>query len=83
MSGSPLASGILRGAGHTRTPMVVHLIGFWILGLPLGAWLTLALEVGPTGPWWGLVAGLGIGATVLVWQVRKRLQKPVGRVHIG
>src|ERR1700746_3637499 len=34
-----VATGALRGAGDTRTPMLCHFTAYWIIGLPLGAWL--------------------------------------------
>src|SRR5262249_47565711 len=36
----PAATGALRGAGDTRTPMLCHFTAYWIIGLPLGYWLT-------------------------------------------
>ena len=32
-----VATGALRGAGDTRTPMICHLFFYWVVGLPLGA----------------------------------------------
>ena len=32
-----VATGALRGAGDTRTPMLCHFAGYWVIGLPLGA----------------------------------------------
>jgi MATE family multidrug resistance protein len=34
-----IATGALRGLGNTRTPMVWNLLGYWVIGLPLGCWL--------------------------------------------
>ena len=31
-----VATGILRGLGDTRTPMIWNLTGHWLIGLPLG-----------------------------------------------
>ena len=58
--------GVLRGLGDTRTPFVVHLLAFWALGIPVGLLLAFETDLGPVGMWWGLVLGLGFGATVLV-----------------
>src|SRR6202035_4031260 len=38
-----VATGALRGAGDTRTPMTCHLIFYWLVGLPLGAYLCFHL----------------------------------------
>ena len=34
-----VCSGVLRGAGDTRIPLLLYLLGFWICGIPLSLWL--------------------------------------------
>ena len=65
-----VATGALRGAGNTRTPMFANLIGYWILGLPLGAFLCFELNYGAVGMWVGLCLALILIGSVLVavWQ---------------
>lgn len=75
--------GILRGAADTRTPMLVNAFGFWVLGIPLGAWLGLRTTAGPVGLWWGLVVGLAVVGLVLAARVRWRLGRATGRVGEG
>jgi len=41
-----VATGALRGLGDTRTPMLCHFTAYWIIGLPLGAWLCFRLGWG-------------------------------------
>jgi len=53
-----VATGALRGAGDTRTPMIFHLIGYWIIGVPVGAALCFWKGWGVAGLWTGLSAGL-------------------------
>jgi len=53
-----VVTGSLRGAGDTRTPMVCHLIGYWVIGLPLGAMLCFSRGLGAPGLWIGLSTGL-------------------------
>ncbi len=67
-----VATGILRGAGDTRTPMLWNLAGHWFVGLPLGYALCFPLERGVVGLWWGLSLGLIICgvALVVVWHRR-------------
>ena len=48
----------LRGAGDTRTPMLCHFAGYWLIGLPLGVWLCFTRGWGAPGLWTGLSAGL-------------------------
>jgi MATE family multidrug resistance protein len=69
-----VATGALRGAGDTRTPMLCHLAGYWIIGLPLGAGLCFGQGLGAPGLWMGLSTGLiliGITLTIL-WQRASR-----------
>lgn len=63
------ATGALRGAGDTRTPMLCHLIAYWVLGLPLGVFLCFHSGWGATGMWIGLCSALILIGVVLlqVW----------------
>jgi MATE family, multidrug efflux pump len=74
--------GILRGTGDTRTPLVVNVIGYWLIALPLATYLGLHTSAGPAGMWWGLVAGLVVVAAILVARVRLRLRGALARVHV-
>ncbi|HMA38951.1 MAG TPA: MATE family efflux transporter [Gemmatimonadales bacterium] len=74
--------GILRGTGDTRTPLLVHVLGYWAIALPLAAWLGMHTAAGPAGMWWGLVAGLAAMAGALVVRVRRRLRGPLQRVVV-
>lgn len=63
-----VTTGALRGAGDTRTPMLCHFFGYWMVGLPLGVWLCFTKGWGASGLWTGLSAGLiliGIALTFL------------------
>src|SRR5579864_400465 len=65
-----VATGALRGAGNTRAPMFANLIGYWIIGLPLGAYLCFKAGFGAVGMWAGLCLALILigSALVAVWQ---------------
>ncbi len=67
-----VATGVLRGLGDTRTPMVTNLLGHWLLGLPVGYSLCFFARWGVVGLWVGLSAGLVVvGLTLLaVWSRR-------------
>lgn len=77
-----VSSGILRGCGDTRIPMIMNFVGFIMIGVPLGAWLGLGTRLGPAGLWWGLVAGLVVVAITLALRVRNRLGGDLSRIHI-
>jgi len=66
------ATGALRGAGDTRTPMLCHFAGYWILGLPLGAFLCFRESLGAVGLWMGLSAGLIAIGLILLWAWRRK-----------
>lgn len=67
-----VATGALRGAGDTRTPLICHLVYYWAVGLPLGAYLCFRANWGVAGLWTGLcVALILIGITLLYAWRRK------------
>jgi MATE family multidrug resistance protein len=64
-----VCTGVLRGLGDTRTPMLWNLVGHWFIGLPLGYTLCFVSGLGVIGLWWGLSTGLIICGIALltVW----------------
>ena len=62
-----VATGILRGAGETRIPMVSTFVGHWVLGLPIGYWLGFTWGWGAPGVWTGWVVGLTTVAIALLF----------------
>jgi len=67
-----VATGALRGLGDTRSPMLVHLVGYWGIGLPVASVLCFSYGWGAPGIWVGLSLALiliGI-ALMAVWQKR-------------
>jgi len=69
-----VATGALRGAGDTRTPMLCSVSFYWLVGLPLGAFLCFRLGWGAAGLWTGLcVALILMGSTLLyMWRRKER-----------
>jgi MATE family multidrug resistance protein len=71
------ATGALRGAGNTHAGLIVHIIGYWIIGLPIGYFITFRLHRGAVGLWIGLCIGLVVAGTALttIWRhTTKKLQ---------
>jgi MATE family multidrug resistance protein len=66
-----VATGALRGAGDTRTPMLCHFTAYWIIGLPLGAWLCFRRHWGAFGLWAGLSLALILIGIVLLFVWRR------------
>ena len=64
-----VATGALRGAGNTHTPMLANLLGYWAIGLPLGTLLCFTLHIGALGMWAGLCLALVLIGILLtgVW----------------
>jgi len=76
-----VAMGALRGLGDTRTPMLAHLAGYWLIGMPVAYELCFRYGWGARGIWAGLCAALiVIGASlVVVWE--RRMGKPGQKDH--
>ena len=74
--------GCLRGLGDVRSPVIANVIGFWLVGLPLGAWFAFGHRAGPAGLWWGLVIGLSLVAIGLLIILRLRLSEHRGRLSV-
>jgi multidrug resistance protein, MATE family len=66
-----VATGALRGAGDTRTPMLCHFAGYWLIGLPVGAYLCFSRNWGAAGLWAGLSLGLILIGIVLAAMWRR------------
>jgi MATE family multidrug resistance protein len=77
-----VSAGALRGAGDTRAPMLVNILGFWLIGLPTSLVLAFPLGLGPEGLWWGVVAGLGSVAAFLLARVAWRFRRPLSRIEV-
>jgi MATE family multidrug resistance protein len=63
-----VGSGMLRGLQDTRVPMVYAALGYWGVGLPLGAALAFGTSLRGIGIWIGLAAGLTVVALLMLWR---------------
>ncbi|MGB1840974.1 MAG: MATE family efflux transporter, partial [Longimicrobiales bacterium] len=76
------SAGALRGVGDTRVPMLLNLLGFWCVGLPVSWLLGFPLDAGPQGVWWGLATGIAVVAVLLLFRLRRRFGRSLGRLVI-
>jgi MATE family multidrug resistance protein len=61
-----VSTGALRGLGETRVPMLANLVGYWVMGLPLGLTLCFFFKWGIYGLWIGLTLALVVIAFTLL-----------------
>ncbi len=77
-----VCTGALRGVADTMRPMIYNMLGFWLFGMPLSLWLGFRVDMGPKGLWWGLAAGLGAVAVLLLGRMWIRLRRPLERFSL-
>ncbi|MEE2886645.1 MAG: MATE family efflux transporter [Planctomycetota bacterium] len=77
-----ISLGALRGVGDTKVPMVINLVGFWLIGLPVGYYLAFHGNTGPAGLWWGLTVGLTVVAVLFVLRMSSKLRGDLARTVI-
>lgn len=61
-----IAVGALRGIKDTRVPLLLAVLGYWLIGFPASYVLGLRTALGATGIWIGLSLGTAIYAALLV-----------------
>jgi MATE family multidrug resistance protein len=67
-----VGAGMLRGLHDTRVPMIFALFGYWAIGLGVGVALAFFMDWHGIGIWWGLAAGLGVVAILMLWRWSRR-----------
>lgn len=70
-----VGAGMLRGLHDTTVPMVFALMGYWFIGIGVGAGLAFWQGWEGIGVWVGLASGLGIVAVLMLarWMMRERI----------
>lgn len=75
-----VGAGVLRGAGDTTAPLVVMLGAYWLLGVPVSAYLAFRTPIGAHGLWWGFTLSLSAVAVFLFLRIRVVFGRGVRRV---
>lgn len=70
------ASGILRGLKDTRTPMILAVVSYWLVGMPVAYGLAFPVGLGGVGVWLGLAIGLLVASVLMTGRffLRERTQ---------
>ena len=64
--GQAMAMGLLRGIEDTRTPMLIAVVSYWLIGIPASYALAFLAGFAGVGLWLGMVAGLTVAALALM-----------------
>src|SRR3546814_6626632 len=75
-----ISAGMLRGLRDNRVPMLLAAVGYWVLGVPTGAFLAFVFGLNGVGVWIGLATGLTIVAILMTLRWTRRHQLAHGRV---
>ena len=71
-AGQVLALGLLRGVQDTKMPMLIASVSYWLVGVPTAYILGFPLGLGGPGIWMGLVVGLALAFSALLWRFWRR-----------
>jgi MATE family multidrug resistance protein len=80
--GQAVGAGVLRGAGDTTAPLFVMLGAYWLLGVPVSAYLGFRTPLRAAGLWWGFVASLAAVAIFLALRIRVVFSRGMTRVVV-
>jgi MATE family multidrug resistance protein len=77
-----VSAGVLRGSADTTFPAAIALLGYWMIGLPVGWALAFRAGLGPAGLWWGITVGLTVVAGLLVARIAVRFRGDISRADV-
>lgn len=78
-----VCAGALRGLQDVKIPSLLIFIAYWIIGLPMGYVLGFKLNWGPGGIWIGLLIGLFVTASAMVWRFNRLSRQLMARLQEG
>lgn len=61
--------GVLRGYKDVNITFVLALVSYWVIALPVGYYLAQHTSLGAFGYWIGLITGISINASSLLWRL--------------
>lgn len=67
-----VGAALLRGLQDTRVPMAYALFGYWVPGIGTALGLGLFTPLGGLGVWIGLMVGLVVVASLMLWRWKHR-----------
>ena len=67
-----VGAGMLRGLHDTRVPMLFAFVGYWLIGIGVGAWLAFVSGWDGVGLWTGLAIGLTVVSVLMLWRWSRR-----------
>ncbi|RZJ68895.1 MAG: MATE family efflux transporter, partial [Flavobacterium sp.] len=70
--------GVLRGVGDVNLPTFITFISYWIIGIPLGYFLGIQLNMGVKGIWYGLTFGLLTASILLFYRFQQKTKFLIG-----
>lgn len=73
--------GALRGLKDTRFTLLTSIISFWCIALPIGYGLSIYLQLGGVGFWWGMVLGVVCNVALLYKRFRFKMHSHL--IHYG
>jgi MATE family multidrug resistance protein len=68
-------SGVMRGLQETKIPMILGFISYWLIGLPIGCYLTFRKGLEARGLWMGLAIGLLCMCILLIILYKNKIKK--------
>lgn len=78
-----VGAGVLRGMGDTTAPMVGMLGAYWVVGVPIGAYLGFHTAMRAVGLWWGFVVSLAAVAAFLYGRIQVVFRRELRPLHTG
>ncbi len=67
----------INGAGDTKTPTILNLIAFWVVEIPLAAFMAFSLGWGPEGVYWTVAISETVFAILCIVVFRRGKWKEV------